>query len=273
MMSSRLNRRRETREPLRPRQLALVIGLVFILVFGGNFISKRLGGPATMVSRPVWLMRDLSASVWQKVDSLFSNKSQLLAENQELKRELANAQAQILDKQNLTTENKSLREALGQRSSGNPSLLTARLLMGWQTGPFDVFNLDLGRDNSTRLIEIGDPVLLAGNIWLGQVVGVFSRTSKIKLLSLPGEMTPVVLGPDRIPVTLKGRGGGNFITTLPRGVKVSKGDLAFASGPDRDWLVAVVGSVQLDSTGATQKIFLTQPVKVSNLKYVELGSN
>ena len=256
----------------RPRQLLLIVALVAVLVFGGAFLNQRLGGGALALSRPFWSARDLSASAWLGFTSLFANKNKLTLENQALRSELELARAQLQERDLLIQDNTWLRGVLG-RTKVSSTRQIARVLVGWQSNPSDIINLDLGRDNAAPVPQIGENVLTGGNIWLGQVAEVYSKTSKVRLLSLGGQITPAVLGQDRVPVRLTGRGGGNFVAMLPRGVSVVVGDLALVSGVDRDWIVAVVGSVQFDNTGTEQKIFLRQPVRATSLKYVELANN
>lgn len=272
MTTYRLGRKQSPGGPYRSRQLWLIIVLIAVLVFGGNFLNQKLGGVAISFSRPFWSLRDLSSAAWQSFSSSLASKERLASENQTLRSKLALAQAGLKERDLLLQDNAWLRATLGRRPSSSVRQI-ARILVGWPTGPFDIFAVDIGRDNGSPAPAVGANVLTDGNIWLGQVAEVYRRTSKVKLLSLGGEMTPVVLGPERLPVILTGRGGGNFITTLPRGVEVNVGDVALTSGLDRDWIVAVVGSVQFDNVGAGQKVFLRQPLRAASLKYVELASD
>ncbi len=262
------------RRPKSARWLAGMLALVAVLVFGGNALIQYLAGAAITFGRPFWQARDLTASVIRSGDALFANKADLLANNQELQARVRLLEAQLLDRGELLREQEHLREALGRRDAEGAVRQTARVLTGWREGPFDILTIDIGYSNGVPAPKIGD-LALAGtdaDLWLGTVAAVYGETSKIKLFSLAGENLSVWLGPERVPTTLSGRGGGNLVAKLPLGVAVRPGDLAFASGPSRDWLVAVVGAVMPEDNGAEQTIFLRQPVSASTLKYVELQS-
>lgn len=256
------------------RWLAGMLALVAILVFGGNMLAQYLSGTAIALGRPFWVARDLSASVIRSADALLSNKAELLQDNQELRARVHLLEGQLYDRAELIREQTHLREALGRRSVGEELRQVARVLVGWREGPFDILTVDIGRDNGIPAPKMGDLVLAGtgADVWIGTVATVYADTSKIRLFSLAGETLPVVLGPERLAVTLTGRGNGNLVTRLPLGVAVRPGDLAFASAPDRDWLVAVVGAIVPDDNGAEQSIFLRQPVSAATLKYVEFQS-
>lgn len=238
--------------------------LVAIVLFVGGALSRNLSGLALWFGRPFWFIRDSVTSLWQ---------SDLVAENNFLKKRVNTLEAESRERGLLIKDNDWLRSKLGREMVNQSEREIARVLVGWNSGPFDVLAIDLGENNAIRPPAVGDPVLAGDNIWLGEVTDVYGSRSKVKLLSVSGQMTPTVLGDERIPVTLIGRGGGNFSVTLPAGSVVKVGDLALASGLDRDWIVAVVGAVTAIPSTGEQKVFLRQPLKARSLKYVELATH
>jgi hypothetical protein len=161
-----------------------------------------------------------------------------------------------------------LRAQLGQKPE-KVERQTARVLVGWQQGPFDILLIDLGSENSLKPLKVGDAVLGPGNVWLGTISEIQARVSKVKLLTLAGEQTPVVVGSERLETTLEGRGGGNFVATIPRGVSIPAGAEASASRLSGDVLVATVGAVEGAETG-DQRVYLRSPLRASALPYVEI---
>ncbi|MCC6290974.1 hypothetical protein IT398_02825 [Candidatus Nomurabacteria bacterium] len=241
-----------------------LVFLVSIVLFAGGFFSRNLSGLALWIGSPFWFIRDSVTALWQ---------NDLVAENNFLKKRVNLLETESQERTLLIKDNDWLRSELGRKLNGQSEREIARVLVGWNSGPFDVLTIDLGQNNATRPPVVGDPVLAGGNVWLGEVADVYGSKSKVKLLSISGQITPVVLGDGRIPVTLSGQGGGNFSLTLPAGSTVKVGDLALASGPDRDWVVAVVGAVTSMPATGEQKVFLRQPLKASSLKYVELATH
>lgn len=270
MMIYRQNRNTGDRPPLGRDKLIGLLLLIATLLFAGGFIHRNLGGTVFGLGRPFLFARDLTASAWQSLSASFSDKDRLLSEQQALANRLKIAEAKLVDYQLLSKDNEWLRSTMGRLQKGEKRAV-ARVLVGWPSGPFDLLNIDLGKENTTRSFAIGDPVLAEGNIWLGQIAEIFPQSSRVRLLSVAGQETPVALGPARLPVILTGQGGGNFVVTLPRGAVVNVGDVAVASGTNRDWIVATVGSVQMNAGAVEQTIFLRQPLLATSLKYVEVA--
>lgn len=247
--------------------------LLLLLVSGGPVIEDFLGGAALSLAKPLWRLPEAADSSWSAALSLFLSKPELMQENSDLRSRLDLLEAQLARHQSTLEENQNLRELLGRLPEARQPLRLGRVLWGWRLGLFDLLTLDLGRENSGPGISAGDPVMAGENIWLGRIVAVHGRTSKVKLLSLAGEETPAMLGSERYPVMLRGRGGGNFIATLPRGLDVRAGQSVTVSGPDSDWLVALVGAVVNEPSRTEQVIYLRSPVDARRLKYVVVGQN
>lgn len=249
----------------------LILALALV-VFGGGLLSRNLGGLALSLGRPFWQARAGTASAWQTLISLFADKQRLLTENDRLKLELTLSSARAADRDRLAADNETLRADLGHSDSNPGGRILARPLVGRSTDPFDILALDLGAANQPPL-QVGDRVLAADNIWLGAIIEVFNLTSKSRLLSAAGQTTAAVFGQERTPILLTGRGGGNFVATLPRGVNIKPGETVSATTISGDLIVALVGAVDSTSSQLDEKIYLRQPVRASSLNYVIINTH
>lgn len=247
------------RSAWRPRAIIWFLIVLVFLLFAGNAIASYLSGSAIALGRPFWYVR-----------SLFADQDSLQAKNKQLQQDLDSLRAQVLDRNVLVVDNEGLRVRLGRLEMASSTRVVARVLIGWRTNAFDNLALDLGRTNSELPLKAGDLVLSGGDVWIGELAEVDGKTSKARLLSQAGLETPAVLGRARVPVTLTGRGGGNFVATVPAGAAIAAKDLALVSGPTQDWVVAVVGAVESKMAGGDQLVYLRAPVSAAELKYVEL---
>lgn len=274
-MSSLPNRRPNGGRQEKSLKFTLgLFALLLILVFGGAVLHQLGAGVAASVARPFWNAGANVASIWQGFTAAFADKNKLILENQDLQTKLDIANLLAIQSEQLQKDNESLREALGKQAETKKSGLTARSLGAEHDGPFDILTLDLGSGNSNPSaggeIKTDDWVTTLDHIWLGTVVQIGNTTSRAKLLTLAGLSTPALLGEARVPVTLLGRGGGNFIATVPRGLSVAVGERVVVPQASSDWLVAIVGAVESEANKTEQTLYLRAPLNANSLKYVTI---
>lgn len=213
---------------------------------------------------PIWTS---SGAAEQKISSysyIFRSRQSLLDENQSLKDELFAEIAGSADRQALLDENSQLKAILG-RKAGRPLILGV-ILAKPNRSPYDTMVIDLGAgDNLSK----GQKVFAEGDILIGEVAEVYADTSLVKLYSTPGEKTDVILSGTNTYAQATGRGGGNFEITLPQGMSVEKGTEAVFAGIT-PYVLGVVDEVISDARDPFQKILLSSPVNVADLKFVEI---
>ncbi len=249
----------------------LLVGLLALLVL--FVIGNWWGGNAdlaSIVARPFWSIGERlvagSGGLWQ----LFSNQERLAAENTALKSRLFELEARLAGQNLLIAENEKLRATLGLAETTGQKIIT-RIISGSEQGPFDTLLVDAGSaQHQTDVLAPGDLVGLENRLALGRVIEVGVKITKIKLFSAPSNELPVTLGTSATPVKLVGRGLGNFIAEVPRGVAVAVGDEAVFNSYSQDWLVAIVGSIDGNDSETTRKVLLRAPPNLSQLRYVEI---
>jgi len=79
----------------------------------------------------------------------------------------------------------------------------------------------------------------------------------------------VSIGPENIAAEAIGRGGGNFIVKLPRGVGVEKGDII--TMPDISARIfAVVEEIESNPSDPFVTILFKNPVNFNEIKWVQV---
>lgn len=249
------------------KKVFLLVLLFAVGLLGHSAVRGGLESPVIALTYPLLAFnRALNDStlIWREYLSehkdLTTRNVQLQAENERLKLELLSAEQ-------LAEDYRHLRSTLGERLA-LPGEVVAKVISGPGRSPFDILLLDLGSANSTSPVTLGRMVL-SGDVLLGQIVEVDERVSKAKLFSSAGVEVPVVIGPEKVPATAKGRGGGNFVALLPRGTTVALGDLVTVPAFGGK-LIATVGSVDNDPEEPLQTIYLKSPINLFTLTWVEI---
>ena len=237
---------------------AVILGVI-VVVFVADALIQR-------VSRgPKWLTAALEKSASNQI-SMLTPKTTLIAENTDLKNQVQQYQAQVLELQTLRDENTTLRTELSYLP--NPkTLITAMVLAKPSQSLYNSLVIDQGSDHG---ITVGQLVVARGTIGLGKISSVTKKTATVELFSGPqfaGDL--VVRGQKSITLPAVGKGAGNFEIHIPREIAVSDGDiLAFPESPDI--AIGVVKSIIFDARDPFQTVLARLPLNIQELQVVEV---
>ncbi len=244
------------------------MALVLLFIFGAWWSGSATWGVA--LAKPFWFIGERITAGVSSLFAAYADKGRLVAENEALKNKLSDLEITLLRQDHLIAENESLRQSLGLPQLTSQKLV-AQVINNPEHNSFDTFLIDTGSAyNSADHLAVGDLVGLEGSLALGRIITIEPKVTKIKLFSAPGSELPIVLGPDAVPLKLIGRGLGNFVAEVPRGVKVNIHDQALFNNYSTNWLVAEVGAVERDEAETIQRVLLRIPVNLAQLNYVEI---
>lgn len=195
-----------------------------------------------------------------------NSKESLIAKNKELTETIKKLEREVNGYDFVVQENLELKKLLFQKTE---ETLIATVVARPNITAYDTFLIDIGKNSE---IKNGDKVLSDGNATLGVIEETYQYSAKARLFSTAGEISDALLGPESIPVQLRGLGGGTFTTEVPHTMDVKKGDSAVVSGTP-EYIIAEVVSVESGDTESFQKIYLRGPVNIFNAKYVQVVKN
>jgi rod shape-determining protein MreC len=235
--------------------------LIFLSASSNSFyvVSKFFNTVAT----PFWNVKSSAENAFPSSDMLLRSKTSLVQENKNLHQEIDRLTRELKGYDFVVQENLEFKKLFaGEKHNG----IFAGILAHPGSLPFDTFLLDIG--NEAGLVK-GDLALSDGNITIGTVIETYPYSSKVKSFSSSGEITDAFLGPENIPVQLKGSGGGAYTVELPAGLDIKEGDAAVLPGSD-GFILAYVESKEENITNSFQKFYLRIPLNVFELKYVQI---
>jgi cell shape-determining protein MreC len=255
------NRLAASRRQNKIKSIVFFIAIIVVIILVRKPIFNIFSVFLKSIGVPVWKTSNV---VKDDISNALLTKKSLLAENQKLNDQLMEGLALSVDRKVLLDENKELKDILGRR--GTKNLLLSAILAKPNKSPYDSLVIDIGVDQG---LQTGQRVFAYGNIFIGTITGVYANTSLVKLLSTPGESTDVVMGDKNAFVQAIGRGGGNFEITLSKDLSIENGAEAVLPGIV-SYVVAVAGQIISDPRDPFQKILLTSPVNVQDLKFVQV---
>lgn len=215
------------------------------------FISQTL----SVISQP---FLKLSTSVSESVNGFldrFVRTEDVFLENEELRRQLREANDKLVEYENIKRENEQFREFL-QLKENNPDydFETATVIGRDSTSRFGSFTIDKG---SVDGIEVADPVItsdgLVGIVWevgltYSHVRTVIDISVDVGVYSISTRDSGIVSG----DITLSSEGLCK-LRYLPKNSGISAGELIVTSGIGgvfpKNLVVGTVRSIELDSNG------------------------
>jgi cell shape-determining protein MreC len=260
-MSYRLSKRNQRRKITAVIGIILALSLLFYLRMP---IYSGLAKFFHIIARPVWKFESNLADRFNILFSKSQSKESLIEENERLKARIEELENKFADRNVLAEENEKLKAALGRKESRN--LVLASILSKPNRSFYDTLIVDAGLNEG---IAAGDRVFAGGDVFIGTVESVFPETSKIKLLSTPGEKLDVILSGRDIYLQASGLGGGNFEISLARGIEVLRGASVILPGL-HPFVVGTAEEIVVDPRNPLQRIILRSPVNIQELRFVEI---
>ena len=255
----------QNRSGRKARKTWLFIFAVFALLGATNgearsFAVKTIVGAVSPVFK-------FSHSVVEKKDSiffLFKNKQSLDEELNYLKERNIELENEIILLESARKENEELKIMLSRPEK--KSYILGSIISRPPQSPYDTIVVDAGSDNG---VKQGMRAVAYGSVLIGRAVEVFSNTSKIKLVSYPGEETNLIMENAKISAIGLGLGGGNIEVKIPSSVKINSGDKINTEGTFY-YLLGTADKIEADALNPFQKIIFRMPVNLNELQKIGL---
>lgn len=257
----------------RPRRFRAILGpiLFIVLLVGLSQAGFRhfAGRISIGVLKPFWAAGRGTGKIFTGLGGIFIGQLKLADENARLRLIIDQQSAALSNQTALKQENIVLRRIVNRAEETRP-LAVGRLESRGQSFPLDAGIIDIGFQNAKTDIPVGTVATSEGSVALGELIEIYPTTAKMRLYSAAGERLSARLGETQIPIELIGRGGGNFIASLPRDLIISANDPATVIVAGREFVLAVVNNVKRAAGDSFQEIFLRVPINISQLTWIEM---
>ena len=148
--------------------LALIVALATALLGGKAGLIANMSGA---VSSPVGQAASSAIEWIEGIYGYIYEYDQLLAENNSLRAQLAQAQQAAIDAAEVEEENSRLRELLGFAQRHTDYVLEPAKITEWSSSNWEsTFRISKGSSNSNNPIEVGDCVITEYGALVGQVI-------------------------------------------------------------------------------------------------------
>jgi rod shape-determining protein MreC len=252
-----------------------VLGSLSLFLIAADYKTNWTGGSRVALSyiaMPFYWIANQPRNIWQGLDSYFTSRETLMAENERLHSEARVLHGKLQKLVSLTAENVRLRELLSSSTVLQDSVLVAELVNVSPDLLKQQIVIDKGEDDG---VYIGQPVIDAYGL-VGQVVEVNVTQARVILISDSRHAIPVQV--NRNGVRAIAEGSGQIDTLLLPNVvattDIKAGDLLVSSGLGQrfpvGYPVGVVESVVQDPGKDFLKVIARPSAKLDRSRYVLL---
>lgn len=254
-----------SRRIFRNKELVTVALLSVCVLCALALAPKVFGFFGSFVIMPVVEVRSWIAESSGALPTYLRDRSSVLADMRELRRQLADHAAARVSLAALTKENEALRDMLAATTT--PRIAAG--VIGRPTSlPYDVFLIDRGRDDG---IEPEAPVYSAGDRVIGFVAEAYADSSLVVLVTSPGLASTVyVYGPD-IYTTALGMGGGSLRISVPQGITLTKGDPVVIPSLDGG-IYGTIAVIDSEPSRPEQYGYVSIETPLAGIRYVTVGA-
>jgi cell shape-determining protein MreC len=238
------------------RKIKIAYGtLAGIILFG--FLFNQL---AFWVGGPFWSMREMVYSRLVPIVSYFKSNSSLQNENNDLKKQLDEKNAEIIISKNQVDLYKQLDSYIAMKDvSANEAVV--RVVSRPPQTPFDVLVIETNDDG----IKAGQKVLFAG-VPAGTIESKTGSHAKIFLFSNPASSFRVLVGANKIEADAKGKSQGNIYLTVPKSVEVKNGDIVYLA--EGSMPIGTVSEVDNNTSTSFIDVYVKMPFSPSRVDWL-----
>lgn len=240
----------------------LFLAMSFFWGFPPSFLKKG----ALYISQPLIYLKNYTDETLFSFKTLLTNKEALKNENVFLKQKIMDLQVKEAFFDALLDENNELKKVLSYEPRA--SLQLAVVLMRPGFGAHNSLVLNVGSEDG---VAEGTPVTAFGRLLLGHISEVTTNTSKVRMISYPGEETNVFVG-NSISAIAVGLGGENMEIVLPHDADIKVGDYVTTLDHNPFYLGVVEETIK-NMTDPFQKVIFRIPLNIQEIRNVYLVRN
>ena len=226
-----------------------VLSVALMVVDARFTLLQPLRAQLGLIVEPVYWVGRLPVRIWEGATQELSSRSELTAENEQLKAEQLMMQRRLQKLAALTEQNVRLRELLNSAALVDDEVLATELI-GIDPNPFTHrILIDKGERDG---VVVGQPVLDARGL-MGQVVEIMPYTSRVLLLTDTTHSIPVQVNRNGLRAIASGTGNPERLELrhVADTADIKEGDLLVSSGLGQrfpaGYPVAMVSEVVHDS--------------------------
>lgn len=238
-------------------------------------VLKPVRSNLGMVLTPLYWLGDLPVRGWNTTLQMFSSRTDLLAENEQLRADTLLMQRRLQKLATLTEQNVRLRELLNSSALIDDRVLVAELI-GVDPNPYT--HRVLINKGSNSGVTLGQPVLDARGV-MGQVVEVMPYSSRVLLITDSNHSVPVQVNRNGLRAIASGTGDLESIELryVTDTADIREGDLLVTSGMGQrfpvGYPVAVVSEIQHNTGQPFARVHALPAATLNRSRYLLLVFN
>lgn len=249
-----------TKLKIRIALCAFFIVLLLIIPATNRVIRYSI----VFITTPIVYVTDAIENKFSNVFETLRFKNSLAAENKNLSDQILNLNAHFSNYDEVVRENQELKQVMNRASSTN--FILATVISKPPTSVYDTLIIDGGEKTG---MLVGQDVYVNGDVPIGTISEVYLQSALVDLYSSPSTKMDARLDPAHIDVTLFGRGGGNFLVSVPHDLSVDQNSVVVSKEINPHILGKLEKTIS-DPRDSSQTLIFSSPININQLSYVEV---
>lgn len=245
----------------RNKRFFIILFLIIIFVFAFFKISF-INDFTREVSCSVCNVRSWLVKPFLIIKDQFVSKQSLIKQTEEQKNTIEDLKLDLLRQKISSIENQALYDSL-REIENKENFVVSKVISRPPYSPYDTLTLATGFDGG---LKEGQKVFSKG-VFIGFIREVSANSSIVQLIS-SSKVESLVRIKNEIDATAIGMGGGALTISLPKDVKIEKGDVIYLPEITSS-LVGVVSDVE-QTNESFQTIYFNLPISLSKILFVEV---
>lgn len=202
--------------------------------------------------------------------SYLQSKTSLIAQNEELRKRLAQSEMERFQASTLSEENRVLKEMLQQKALYKVKTGMFEVRRALSDGFTQRYQINGGAADG---LEVGMPVVTEAGL-AGQLIHVAQNSSQVQLIQDKNQEVPVLFTSSHVRGLVRGSGDGSTLQSrdLPFSDQITVGEKVVTSGLDgiypKGIPVGIVSAVKPGESGTYVNVTISSPKSIGTSQYV-----
>ncbi len=250
---------RNSNKRFSTKNIKKVVIFTIVLIVANYFLGTYIKMLLYTIKKPQTSVYQSINASYLNISNIFTNKNTLISENKDLKMQVETLKDSI----------KSLKETesrymdIMEISSTSPSYLYKEIVNKPPFSPFDILTIKSNEQLPLKSLVFHKDILI------GQISKIEKNIFEVSMFSSPKLENSFYIERTSNPISVFGKGSGNFYAKVPKDFDIEIGDILVDNLSSRHKMAKVL-SIDIDPNISFKDVYLKIPISLYEMSFVNI---